>query len=227
MVEALNHYDEDGLIFEVFKNEDIRDYLKQPFEYNSYFKSWELISRQFEPKLQLNHALPERLKLLPIEEEVFYILHFACYAIEQLTWPYYCGLIIIDWGLAIFDLGLGEINGQQAAQVIKENLCEKVLNCTAINIVSTKDIPIWKDCHRNYTNPMHQNWCKNCVNLSECLEYGDYFLHFIVNTFYTWRKYHNKRNVIDASISTYLYREDCLVLSDLYKLGLAISEDAK
>ena len=78
-MDALNHYDDD-LIFDVLKNTDsIREYLKGPFQDK---EGWEIFSKQFEPKLQLNHALPERLKLLPVEEEVFYILHFAFYALE-------------------------------------------------------------------------------------------------------------------------------------------------
>ena len=112
------------------------------------------------------------------------------------------------------DLNWGKTNRHQAAIDIKENLCKKVLDCTAINITSTKDIPTWKDCHRNNTNLMHQNWCKDCANLSGCCkcifpnwEDKDYFIRFIVNTFFTWRKYHNKRNIIDASISTYLYEK--------------------
>ena len=206
LVEALDHYDEYGLIFEVLKNtRSILGYLKAPFDHNS--PVFELILKQFEPRLELDHALPEKLKLLPIEKEVFYILHFACYAMEQLTKDY-CPSH--EWDEAIFDMSLGKINHQQTAIEIRENLCEKVLNCTAINILNSKNIPTWKDCNRNETNPMHQNWCKNCTNLYECLKENrydkDYFLRFIVNTFFTWRKYYNKRNVIDSFISTYLYK---------------------
>ena len=202
LVEALNHYDKDDLIFEVVKNtSDIRNYLREPFITED---AWEMILRQFETKIELDHALPENLKLLEIEEEVFYILHFACYTMNQLT-EGYCD--IPSWDEAIYDLRSVKINRQQTVVEIKENLCEKVLDCTAINIVSTKDIPTWKDCHRNDTNVMHQNWCKHCTDLSKCLVHWslakDQFLQFIVNTFYTWRKYHNKRNIIDSSISTY------------------------
>ena len=163
-----------------------------------------LILKQFKPELQLDHALPERLNLLPIEEEVFYILHFVCYAMEQLTGGY---CTTYEWDEAMFDLSFGKINRHQRAIEIRENLCEKVLNCTAINILNTKDIPSWKDCHRNETNPMHQKWCAMCSELPECLKKTsgqNNFLQFIVNTFYTWRKYHNRRNLIDSSISTYL-----------------------
>ena len=177
--------------------------------------------KQFVPKLQLNHTLPERLKLFPIEEDVFYILHFAFYAMEQRT--SYCNTfmcyqsLISEWDEAIFDLSLGGKNHHQRALEIKENLCEKVLNCTAINILKTKDIPTWKDCHRNVTISMHQQWCKKCANLSECLKANSwvkmYFLQFIVNTFYTWRIYHNKRNIIDSSISTFLYHHNQVSVS--------------
>ena len=81
LVEALNHYDKEGLIFEVLKStKSIHGYLKAPFDHNS--PVFELILKQFEPRLELDHALPERLQLLPIEEELFYILHYACYAME-------------------------------------------------------------------------------------------------------------------------------------------------
>ena len=87
MVEALYHYDKDDLIFEVLKNVNhIHRYLQYPF---TSIAGLELILKQFKPKLQLDHALPGRLKLFPIEEEVFYTLHFACYAMEQLT-SHYC-----------------------------------------------------------------------------------------------------------------------------------------
>ena len=211
MVKALNHYDKDYLIFEVLKNVDhIHRYLQYPF---TSLVGLELILKQFKPKLQLDHALPERLKLFPIEEEVFYTLHFACYAMEQLT-GVYC--TTYEWDEAMFDLSLGKTNRHQAAIDIKENLCKKVLDCTAqyttcctaINITSTKDIPTWKDCNGNNTNSMHQNWCKDCTNLSECLgeDVGwneDSFLRFIVHTFFIWKKYYKKENVIESIISTY------------------------
>ena len=207
LVDALNHYDYDDLIFDVLKNTTgIREYLKGPFHDKKF---WEIFSKKFEPKLQLNHALPERLKLLPVEEEVFYILHFALYALELTNTD--------AWDEAIRDLNLGKTNRHQAAIDIKENLCKKVIDCTAqyttcctaINITSTKDIPTWKDCNGNNTNSMHQNWCKDCADLSECIfpNWDDYFIRIIVNTFFTWRKYHNKRNIIDAAISTYLYEK--------------------
>ena len=197
MVEALNHYDEDGLIFEVVKNnKTIRSYLRKPFEYGH------LTVKKFDPELQLDHALPERLELLPIEEEIFYILHFACYAANPSPCYYY---VIEKWDEAIFDLSLGKTNRRQTALEIREYLCEKVLQCSL-----AKDIPSWRDCHRNDTNSMHQKWCKDCKNLYECIpgSTGKSFLKFIFNTFYTWRKYHDKRNIIDASISTYLYNDD-------------------
>ena len=101
LVEALNHYDEDGLIFEVLKNtKSIREYLKGPFHYGG-----KLILKQFEPELQLDHTLPERLELLPIEEELFYTLHFACYAVEQLTGAY---CTYYEWDEAIFELVWGK-----------------------------------------------------------------------------------------------------------------------
>ena len=204
LVEALNHYDKDGLIFEVLKNtKSIRDYFKDPLL--RYFGG-ELILKHFEPNLESwslesDHALPERLKLLPIEEEVFYTLHCALYAREQLfcSNDYYCSISSTDE--AIFDLSFGKTNPHQIAKEIKENLCEKVLNCTAINILNTTNIPSWKDCHRNDTNSMHQNWCKNCTSLSKCVPFYDPFLQTIFNTFYTWRTYYDKRNIIDASVS--------------------------
>ena len=173
------------------------------------FQYEKLVLQQFEPKLQLDHALPERLKLLPIEEDIFYILHFVCYGFAHLYGNVYCNTYM--WDKAIYDLSWGKTNRHEIAQEIKENLCQKILNvdCTAIPMLSTKNIPTWKDCHRNDTSSMHQSWCKDCKNLSECVYPNltwdnDFFLRLIVNTFYTWRKYHNKRNILDISISQYL-----------------------
>ena len=127
-----------------------------------------------------------------------------------------------EWDEAMFDLSLGKINRQQRAIEIRENLCETVLNCTAINILNTKDIPSWKDCHRNDTNSMHQQWCAMCSDLPECLKKTsgqNNFLQFIVNTFYTYRIYHNKRNIIDSSISTYLYHYNQVAGEAVYDIS--------
>ena len=48
--------------------------------------SGKAILKQFEPKLNLDHNLPERLELQPLEKEVFYGLHFAFFAIGKIRY---------------------------------------------------------------------------------------------------------------------------------------------
>ena len=75
MVEALNYFDKEELIFDVAEKLSIRQ------SFDGSFKR-KLILDQFTPELKLDHDLPERLKLLPIERELFYLIHLSCY-VEQ------------------------------------------------------------------------------------------------------------------------------------------------
>ena len=89
MGEALNQFDKGGLIYDVIRNYNKElgyyDRISKVIEHselNSYAdanaKNW---MKQFIPKLTLDHSLPDRIGLLPIEKEVFYLIHFACYSL--------------------------------------------------------------------------------------------------------------------------------------------------
>ena len=134
----------------------IRGYLKAPFDHNS--PVFELILKQFEPRLELDHALPETLKLLPIEEEVFYLIHFACYAMGKK-----CKEEIIKQSDSLALNSILKIDTrEETAAALKEMICDKV-NCTIQND------PNWMNCSNEDTNLIYQKWCKKYPNLSNCL----------------------------------------------------------
>ena len=74
MVEALDYYDTDGQIFEAA---DIINNASRSFSRSFYQAAGQLLLEEFDPKLVLDHNLPLKLKLSPIELEVFYLLHFG------------------------------------------------------------------------------------------------------------------------------------------------------
>ena len=84
IVEALHHYDTDG---QIFKSAEI---INNPGEKGGLFSNSfhdpgaKLFLEKFAPELILDQNLPAKLKLLPIEREAFYILHFEYYLQNQL-----------------------------------------------------------------------------------------------------------------------------------------------
>ena len=87
LVEGLSKFDTKGLIFDTIRKYNEKDdgkimrYLFLQSIIGSTKKSKrKVLMDQFDPNLILDHSLPKRLDLLPIEKETFYLLHFACYS---------------------------------------------------------------------------------------------------------------------------------------------------
>ena len=78
LVEALDYFDTDGLIFDFAKNLS----LAETFWYNIY-TSKEIINATLNKGLKLDRDLPSKLGLLPFEKDVFYLAHFASYTVGR------------------------------------------------------------------------------------------------------------------------------------------------
>lgn len=90
---ALTHFDSDGDIFEVIRtmNKDTTFFSNAfLFDYAGPI-IWKILMQQIFPPLELNHELPMRLNLLPIEKQIFYLLNFACYVAS-----YECGKKVVN-----------------------------------------------------------------------------------------------------------------------------------
>ena len=80
IVEALHHYDTDGQIFKAAEtiNED-----KQQFSKSFQQAAGQVFIEKFAPQMILDHDLPAKLELLPIQKEAFYLLHFVYYVLAK------------------------------------------------------------------------------------------------------------------------------------------------
>ena len=76
LAEALLHYDADG---QIFKTAKIINEAARPLSMSFQQAAGQLFIDKFAPELSLDHNLPAKLKLIPIETEVFYLLHFGFY----------------------------------------------------------------------------------------------------------------------------------------------------
>ena len=79
MVEAVNHYDKDGLIFKTMEDIFNEKYGSKIFGDTLDHFGAAIILEDVFPKLRLDHNLPATLDLIQIEKDVFYTLHFAYY----------------------------------------------------------------------------------------------------------------------------------------------------
>ena len=80
LVRALNHFDKDGRIHEFVRKYNEEDDSIVEFFLKPYLQRVEEMMSEFDPELKLDRNIPERLNLSSIEEEVFYLLHYACYS---------------------------------------------------------------------------------------------------------------------------------------------------
>ena len=79
LVEALQHYDTDGQIFKTVGTMNNKSEYSGPFYMSFSGAAGQLFIEKFAPELILDHNLPAKLKLIPIEIEIFYLLHFGFY----------------------------------------------------------------------------------------------------------------------------------------------------
>ena len=201
IVEALSQVDKDDTIVETIQlfEENFKFFSKQ---FNDYIKAqWTmLVTGVVWPRSRstLDHEIPTVLNLLPIERDVFYLIHFACYAMGKK-----CKDEITSQSdsLALKSILLNNTR-EKTAEEIKEMICNKV-NCS---ITSDSN---WMNCNNDDTNLMYQEWCKKCPDLSGCLHsrsgHGDvYMVSDIVSIFYAWRKFFTKKNFIHALLTMML-----------------------
>ena len=199
MVEALDHYDTDG---QIFKAADIINNSSRSFSLSFYKAAGQLLLKEFDPKLILDHNLPSKLKLSPIEMEVFYLLHFGFF-LKTKTYGYEYP---IEYGCEdiIVQSMFRNKTQQEIGEEAKEHICQYLLDEKDISCLSLKN-PEWMKCLHNGSISIHQEWCQNCVNLSDCLgPKEDDFLKLIVKIFHGWKKFFTKRNLIDSSMSKFL-----------------------
>ena len=207
VVEALSQVDKDDSIFETIeKLEEDFQLLSKPFD--SYATQWAMLMNGAVPNKKLDHNIPAVLKLLPIEKDVFYLIHFACYAMEEkckeeITKP--------SQSLA-FNSILRKDTREQTAAKLEEMICNKV-NCSIDSD--------WMNCNNDNMNLMHEEWCQKCPNLSDCLfprsGYADSLMvQDIVKIFYAWRKYFTRKNFIQALLT--------IMLDDSYQISLSFAE---
>ena len=166
MVEALDNYDEDGLIFQTLEEIINRTLFGDPIfgDTLDHFSS-EIILEEFSPKLRLDHNLPVRLELIPIEKDVFYLLHIACY-------------LTLQWERPKIQLGIEQImiesivkkrSKKEAGQLMKEHVCHYLKYQKNLNCISLENTTTWMNCQSSESIPQHQEWCNDCKNLSDCL----------------------------------------------------------
>ena len=202
LVEGLNKFDKEGLIFDIVRKYNAEDNSK----YMRYFFLQSLIGStkkfkrkvlmdQFDPQLILDHSLPERLDLLPIEKETFYLLHFVCYSagkgcIQKMIRKYN------NVSYNSMDSIIANDTREETSEIIKNTLCENQnTNCS----VMKKDS--WMNCLDldQQDISVYKDWCKDCSNLSSCLPVSDEdFILPIVHLFYSWRRYINKKSLIES-----------------------------
>ena len=209
IVEALSQVDKDDSIFETIQLlED--NYKSFSNIFNDYFATqWTtLVSGAVwpRPNSKLDHEIPAVLNLLPIEREIFYLIHFACYAVGEK-----CKEEITSQSDSLaFNSILRKDTREETAAELKEMICNKV-NCSITNDYN------WMNCNNDNMNQMYQDWCKECPNLSGCLnsrsKYGDvYFVYNTVKIFYALRKFFTRKNFIHALLT--------LLLDDSYQMRL-------
>ena len=151
----------------------------------------------------LDRDLPAKLELLPIEKEAFYLLHFVYYLQNKPGHGYTppiengCEYIVAQ---SIFR----NKTQQEIGEEVKEHVCQHLMDHRNISCLSLKTSELI-DCLANESFSPHQEWCQNCINLSDCLGiYNNKFLYLIVKIFYTWKIFFTKKNLLDSSMSKFL-----------------------
>ena len=201
MIKALNYFDQNDMIFDAINMTwKLPGFIRSSFEGFSYKRN--LILNQLNFEVQLNHELPGKLNLLPIEMEVFYLAHFLCYILKS-----HCILQLI---MPSSKIGIKSIlcknSRQETAEELKKGICgNQKIDCTLLNNT------LWMECLDVGNSSSHQEWCKDCKNLSDCL-YSYYtspkLLQLMVNMFFLWRKFLTKKDLIHASMLIFLDKDN-------------------
>ena len=212
MVEALDYYDKDGLIFKAMEDIFSGKYGSYIFGDTLDHFGAAIILKDIFPKLSLNHSLPAALDLIQIEKDVFYTLHFACY----LTPLYKQRSKLLQ---NIEEIAIQSIFKKRSkigtGQIMKEYICQYLLDHNNVSCISLMSTETWMNCLSNESIPQHQEWCKYCKNLSDCLGYVNSYtmLLFNLKIFYSWRKYFTKRNLIDTAMTEFYGESNVFTLN--------------
>ena len=206
LVKALVHFDKDGAIFDFLKHQQPTSPLfSLIFEAFSNNVKRNFILGELEGKPILNHDLTTKLDLLPFEKDIFYLLHYACYALESS-----CGQEMMIDGSNIthiaFDSILAGETRQQTAERLKSEICQRTdIDC------SVMDRPFWTNCtDESISSSVYQNWCKDCFELTGCLQprtlytTDNRFIGQVMKIFQGWRKYFTREDLVHATLMTLL-----------------------
>ena len=192
LIKALIHFDKDEMIFDVFKNaKNMDNFLRELFD---GFVKKRIVLDQFEPRLKLDHDLPEKLNLLDVEREVFYLMHYLCYA-----WGNSCKYVTIMRAKTnVMQAILNKMTPRQTAIDLKASVCDDV----KIDCLILENNPTWMNCLNPGNGSIYEDWCNKCQDLSACLlgYNADSFIQLTIDIFYTWRKYFNKDNLIHVAM---------------------------
>lgn len=198
VLKALNHFDQHDRIFDAINTpQNLRRFIRSSFEGFSYKRN--LILNQLNFEVQMNHELAGKLNLLPIEGEVFYLAHFLCYIMDM---EHQCNTQVSKpLGEIAIELILSKKTRQETAEDLKKAICgHPKIDCANLNNTS------WMECHDIGNSSYHQDWCKDCKNLSDCLySYSTpKLLQLMVNMFSLWRTFLTKKNLIHSSMLIFL-----------------------
>lgn len=161
LVEALDLYDKEKLFKNLILHYDsVSDGAIIPHLHWIYFYTSTLKEPQFSPTLIVDHELPNKLGLLSIEKEVFYLIHYAC---SILGWKCLSQLFA---SLSLFSLKLAMKGSsrEETAESIRNWICQQeIVDCSGLNNLS------WNHClnlkEENVTSSF-ETWCNDCDNLS-------------------------------------------------------------
>ena len=78
---ALQHFDKDGLIYDALRKYHNKEYNANDVTYAlKSFDGYMQKNSPYDPTLlTLDRSLPEKLELLPIEREIFFLIHYSCW----------------------------------------------------------------------------------------------------------------------------------------------------
>ena len=223
IIKAMEHFDVKGQIFEVVKNQTKERLLEQMYR-NSFSNhvKYNLIVERFQPELTLDHKTPEKLNLLQNETEVFYLMHYFCFAKEH-----NCKELFEKISMFTLASVLNRDTRQQTVEKMKDELCN-LLAYDVKYLFGAKyadKCPVLSNttlieyCNHSEHSGTFQNWCKQCSKLSGCLKKKSgmsdkMFLQEVVPMIYVWRKYFTHEQLISASMDLYIDKRNKLRKND-------------
>ena len=160
--------------------------------------------------LILDRSLPEKLELLPIEREVFFLIHYSCW---KSGWNWHwsssksgdCDSIRRNLPRISKKSVTEGKTREEAAEDEKDWICDQqYIDCsTLLNNTSWMNCSIEKEESGPYK--WLNRWCSECPSLSNCLgQSGSQIrndkkvIELMLEIFFGWRPFVNKRLIIKA-----------------------------